>query len=283
VSGRFDRKQKGRLSMIKTDLSGKQALVTGSTSGIGYAIAKRLAEGGASVVVHGRTEEHVSNACAHLSEDVSGIELHGHVADLADSVAVKRLIETFPHIDILVNNAGPTPSVPFFEMTDEEWQRYSDTYILGAVRLARHYLAKMIAQGWGRMLFSAGTTCSFSPGSISVAERMTAWITCKSAVLGLARGLAEIAAGTAVTVNSFIPGPSPSEEALVSHGALKPGGTFRDFEKEFFEGPGMSSVVHRFLRPEEIADLVVFLASDQSSGITGAAFRVDGGIIRSIL
>lgn len=121
------------------------------------------------------------------------------------------------------------------------------------------------------------------PGSASVAERMTAWITCKSAVLGLARGLAEIAAGTAVTVNAFIPGPSPSEEALVSHGALKPGRTFRDFEKEFIEGPGMSSVVHRFLRPEEIADLVVFLASDQSSGITGAALRVDGGIIRSIL
>ncbi len=269
--------------MIKTDLTGKRALVTGSTSGIGYAIAKRMAEGGASVVVHGRTDEHVSQACARLTAEVPGIELCGQVADLTDADAVKRLIEAFPHVDILVNNAGSTPSAPFFEITDEEWQRYSDTYILGAVRLARHYLARMIEHGWGRMLFSAGTTCSFTPGNTSVAERMTAWITCKSAVLGLARGLAEIAAGTAITVNAFIPGPSPSEEALISHGVLNSGRTLKDFEKEFVDGPGMSSVLHRFLRPDEIANLVVFLASEQSSGITGAALRVDGGIIRSIL
>ncbi|HWO31681.1 MAG TPA: SDR family oxidoreductase [Candidatus Acidoferrum sp.] len=269
--------------MINLDLSGKQAIITGSTSGIGYAIAKRMAEAGASVVVHGRTEEHVARACGGLTEEVPGVELCGQVADLTDAAAVRRLIEAVPQVDILVNNAGPTPSVPFFATTDEEWQRYSDTYILGAVRLARHYLARMIEQGWGRMLFSAGTTCSFTPGDTSVAQRMTAWITCKSAVLGLARGLAEIAAGTAVTVNAFIPGPSPSEEALISHGVLKSGRTFRDFEKEFIERPGMSSVLHRFLRPDEIADLVVFLASEQSSGITGAALRVDGGIIRSIL
>jgi NAD(P)-dependent dehydrogenase (short-subunit alcohol dehydrogenase family) len=269
--------------MINVDLAGKRAFITGSTSGIGYAIAKRLAEGGASVVVHGRTDEHVSKACVRMTKEVPGIELCGQVADLTDAAAVKRLIEAVPRVDILVNNAGSTPSVPFFEITDEQWQRYSDTYILGAVRLARHYLAKMIEQGWGRMLFSAGTTCSFTPGDSSVAQKMTAWITCKSAVLGLARGLAEIAAGTAVTVNAIIPGPSPSEEALISHGVIKPGKTFRDFEKEFIAGPGMSSVLRRFLRRDEIADFVVFLASERSSGITGAALRIDGGIIRSIL
>jgi NAD(P)-dependent dehydrogenase (short-subunit alcohol dehydrogenase family) len=269
--------------MINLDLAGKRAFITGSSSGIGYAIAKRMARGGAAVVVHGRTEEHVVKACARLSDEVPGSELRGQVADLTDAAAVGRLIEAVPKVDILVNNAGSTPSVPFFEMTDEQWQRYSDTYILGAVRLARHYLAKMIQQGWGRILFSAGTTCSFTPGDSSVAQKMTAWITCKSAVLGLARGLAEIAAGTAVTVNAFIPGPSPSEEALISHGILKSGKTFPDFEKEFIAGPGMSSVLRRFLRHDEIANFVVFLASEQSSGITGAALRADGGIIRSIL
>ncbi|HML18364.1 MAG TPA: SDR family oxidoreductase, partial [Bryobacteraceae bacterium] len=174
-------------------------------------------------------------------------------------------------------------SVPFFEMTDEQWQRYSDTYILGAVRLARHYAARMIDRGWGRVLFSAGVTCSYTPGDPATALRMTAWITCKSAVVGLARGLAEIAAGTGVTVNSFIPGPSPSQESLAAHGILTAEKTFEDFEREYIAGPGSSSLVRRFLRPKEIADFVVFLASDQASAITGAALRVDGGIIRSIL
>jgi|SRR5580693_2712167 len=150
--------------MINLDLAGKRAFITGSSSGIGYAIAKRMAQGGAAVVVHGRTEEHVVKACARLSREVAGSEICGQVADLTDAAAVGRLIEAVPKVDILVNNAGSTPSVPFFEMTDEQWQRYSDTYILGAVRLARHYLAKMIQQGWGRILFSAGTTCSFTPG-----------------------------------------------------------------------------------------------------------------------
>jgi NAD(P)-dependent dehydrogenase (short-subunit alcohol dehydrogenase family) len=269
--------------MISLNLAGKRAIITGSTSGIDYAIAKRMAEGGASVVVHGRADDHVAKACARLAEEVPGVELCGQVADLTDAGAVRRFIEAVPHADILINNAGPIQSLPFFEITDEEWQRYSDTYILGAVRLARYYLAKMIERGWGRILLSAGTVCSFTPGSSSVAQKMTAWLTCKSAVLGLARSLAEIAAGTAVTVNAFVPGPSPSEEALISHGILKSGKTFRDFEKEFIAGPGMSSVIRRFLRPDEIADLVVFLSSERSSGITGAALRVDGGIIRSIL
>ncbi|MGH2584365.1 MAG: SDR family NAD(P)-dependent oxidoreductase [Dehalococcoidia bacterium] len=138
------------------DLSGRRALVTGSTSGMGYAIAKGLAESGAAVVVHGRSNERVTAACARLTQEVPGADLSGHAAELADAEAVDRLIAEAPQVDILINNAGPIESRPFFEISDEDWQRFFDVYVMAAVRLARHHARRMMDRGWGRVLFSAG-------------------------------------------------------------------------------------------------------------------------------
>jgi NAD(P)-dependent dehydrogenase (short-subunit alcohol dehydrogenase family) len=264
---------------MNIDLAGKRALVTGSTSGIGYAIAAVLAAAGASVIVHGRSDERVAAARAKLTHDVAGADVRGHTAELSDATAVQALVDAVPDVDILVNNAGPIPSSPFFRMSDEEWQRYYDVYVTAAARLARHYLPRMIDRGWGRILTSAGSTCSYTPGDKTVANAMTAWITSKAALLGLSRGLAEIAAGTSVTVNAFIPGPAHTAEA---HARAKMPTSYEEFTTTYFAGPGLSSILRRFIAPREIANLVVFLASDHASAITGAALHADGGIIRGL-
>ena len=266
-----------------TDLTGRIALVIGSASGMGAAITKRLAREGARVVVHGRTESQVEQACRQLEQDVPGAEVTGHAAELADRDAVSALLRAVPDADIVVDNAGPTPSVPITTMTDEQWTRYFDTYVTTAFRLGQHFLPGMVGRGWGRMLFGAGVTCSYSPGDKDVAEQMTAWLTCKSALLGLSRGLAEVTAGSGVTVNAFIPGPTHTEESYLSRATPPQGMRYADIEREFFAGPGLSSLLGRFIHPDEVADVVAFLASPQSSAITGAAVRIDGGIIRPIL
>jgi NAD(P)-dependent dehydrogenase (short-subunit alcohol dehydrogenase family) len=264
---------------MKIDLGGKRALVTGSSSGIGYAIAKGLAEAGAAVVVHGRSKGRVEAARARLASEVPGGDLVGHAADLADGQSVRALTAAIPSVDILVNNAGPIPAAPFLEGTDDEWQRYQDIYVTAAARLARHYLPVMLRAGWGRILCSAGATCSYTPGDPAIARVMIAWLTSKAALLGLARGLAEIAAGTCVTVNAFIPGPAHTAEAHARERMSLP---YEQFGGEYFAGPGLSSVLRRFIKPTEVANLVVFLASEQASAITGATLRVDGGIIRAL-
>ncbi|HZR49210.1 MAG TPA: SDR family oxidoreductase [Streptosporangiaceae bacterium] len=269
---------------MQIKLTGRQALVTGSTSGMGYWMARALAMAGASVVVHGRSDQAVAAARAAIERDVPGATVSGFCAELGDTAAVGRLIDAVPEADILVSNTGPTPSPPVFEMTVADWQRYVDTYVTAAVLLGRHYLASMIGKRWGRMLFGAGVTCSYSPGEPAVAASMTAWLTCKAALVGLSRSLAEIAAGSGVTVNAFIPGPTHTEDSYMARAKPGPGQgrSFEAIEREFFEGPGLPSLLHRFIHPQEVAALVSFLASDQASAITGAAIRVDGGIIRSI-
>jgi NAD(P)-dependent dehydrogenase (short-subunit alcohol dehydrogenase family) len=263
---------------MRIDLHGKRALVTGSTSGIGFAIARGLAEAGAAVVLHGRSQDHVDEARARLASEAPGAQVSGHAAELADGAAIRALTDAVSDIDILVHNAGPFGSAPFLQITDEDWQRYQDIYVTAAVRLSRHYLPGMLRARWGRILCSAGMTCSYTPGDPAIAT-MVAWLTSKAALLGLARGLAEVAAGTGVTVNAFIPGPAHTAE---THARSQMQPAYEQFTAEYFAGPGVSSVLRRFIAPAEVANLVVFLASEQASAITGATLRVDGGIIRTL-
>jgi NAD(P)-dependent dehydrogenase (short-subunit alcohol dehydrogenase family) len=222
---------------MKIDLEGRRALVTGSTSGIGYAIARRLAASGAAVVLHGRSADSTQSARARLSSELPDAQITAHAAELADDSAIRRLLAAEPEIDILVNNAGPIPSAPFFEASDEVWRRYYDIYVTAAAQLARAYMPRMLQRGWGRILCSAGMTCSYTPGDTSIASAMIAWLTSKAALLGLARGLAEVAAGSNVTVNAFIPGPAHTAEAHARH-AMTP--SYEDFTTEYFQGPGLS-------------------------------------------
>jgi NAD(P)-dependent dehydrogenase (short-subunit alcohol dehydrogenase family) len=263
--------------VMRIDLSGKTALVTGSTSGMGYAIAKGLAEAGAAVVIHGRSEASVSQAGERLKQEVPVVNLRGRAAELADDGAVRDLLKAVPDVDILVNNAGPIESKPFFELTDEDWDRFFQVYVMAAVRLSRHYGRAMMKRNWGRILFSAGVTSGFSPGE------MVHYGSCKAALLGLSRGLAENVAGTGITVNAFLPGPTHTEESFMARAKPPAGKTFEAIENELFGSSLLSSVVRRFIRPVEVANFVVFLASEQASAITGAALHVDGGVIRSIL
>jgi NAD(P)-dependent dehydrogenase (short-subunit alcohol dehydrogenase family) len=266
---------------MRIDLTSKTALVTGSTAGMGYAIAEGFAAAGARVVLHGSTTETVAAAADRLRAAVPGCEVAGHSARLEDPEEVAALIAAVPEVDVLVSNTGPTHSSSLFDMDLAEWRGWLDTYLTAGMLLGRHHLAGMMDRGWGRILFGAGVTCSYTPADPSL-DTMTAWLTSKAAMLGLSRGLAEIAAGRGVTVNAFIPGPAMSEERYEAVGGVQ-GKGFAEFERDYFGGAGASSLLRRFIEPSEIADLVVFLASDRASAITGSALRIDGGIIRSIL
>jgi NAD(P)-dependent dehydrogenase (short-subunit alcohol dehydrogenase family) len=261
---------------MKIDLTGKRAIVTGSTSGMGYAVAKGLAEAGAAVVMNGRTEPGVAAAVQQLKDEVPDADVEGVAADVGDQEAIDDVLTLQPHTDILVNNAGPTEATDFFEISDDDWERFLHVYVMAAVRLSRHYAAGMVERGWGRVLFNASLVGGFEPGE------MVHWGTSKAALLGLSRGLAESVAGSGVTVNAFIPGPTHTEESFMARAQLPPGMTFARFEEELFAGSQTTSLLKRFIHPREVANAVVFLASEQASAITGTAVRVDGGIIRSL-
>ena len=261
---------------MNINLKGKKALVTGSTSGMGYAMAKGLAEAGAAVILNGRSDERVTAAIEQLRTDVSYADVSGVAADVGDVAAINRLIVEIPQVDILVNNAGPIESKPFFEITDEDWERFFQIYVMAAVRLSRHYGQGMMKKGWGRILFNASVTGGFMPGE------MVHYGTAKAALLGLSRGLAENLASSGVTANAFIPGPTHTEESFMRRTHQAGEKSFKQIEKELFETPLATSLLQRFITPTEVANMVVFLASDQASAITGAAMHVDGGIIRTI-
>jgi NAD(P)-dependent dehydrogenase (short-subunit alcohol dehydrogenase family) len=261
---------------MKIEMHTRRALVTGSTSGMGFAIAKGLAEAGAEVILHGSTSEHVGAAKARLDAELSNARVGGIAADLSDLGAVDRLIQDAGDIDILISNGGPTETKPFFELTDEDWDRFIRIYLLTPVRLARQFARRMVDKRWGRVLFNAHVVSGLQPAE------MVHWGTVKAGLLGLSRGLAESVSRSGVTVNAFVPGPTHTEESFAARHPDS-GKTFKQIETELFDGPLSTSILRRFIHPDEVASLAVFLASDRASAITGAVLRVDGGIIRSLL
>lgn len=262
-------------------LNDKSALVSGSSAGIGCAIAELLLKEGATVYVNGRTQKRVDDAISKLltSTKCGKEKLKGIVADLGSADGVQALFKTLPEVDILVNNVGIYEPKAFAEITDEMWTRTFDVNVMSGIRLSRQYLPGMLKRNWGRIIFIS------SESGVNIPVEMIHYGVSKTAQLAIARGLAETTAGTNVTVNSVLPGPTASEgvEEFVENMA-KAGNTDKaSVEKEFFEKVRPSSLIKRFASSEEVANLVVYIASPLSSATNGAALRVEGGCVRSIV
>ena len=260
-------------------LTNKTALVTGSTGGIGFAIASLLAQEGASVVVNGRSQERVEEAVERIKTVKKDARVTGVAADLGTKQGVEVLTKAVSSLDILVNNLGIFAAVPFPDITDENWQQFFEVNVLSGVRLSRFYLPQMLRQNWGRIVFIS------SESGVNIPVEMIHYGVTKTAQIALARGLAETTAGTNVTVNSVLPGPTRSEgvERFVQDMARSQGSDEQAVEKEFFRTVRPSSLLKRFAAPEEVAAMVVYLCSPLASATNGAAVRVDGGVVRSIV
>jgi NAD(P)-dependent dehydrogenase (short-subunit alcohol dehydrogenase family) len=259
-------------------LKGKGALVTGSTAGIGFATARALAAEGAHVTVNGRTEARVRDAVERLQLDVPGAHVDGIAADLGSSAGCAALLSRLPEVDVLVNNLGIFEPRSFEQITDEDWLRFFEVNVLSGVRLARHYVRGMRARDWGRIVFVS------SESALQIPVEMIHYGMTKTAQLAVARGLAESLAGTGVTVNSVLPGPTASEGVgeFVARLAAKRGVDAATVEREFFETARPSSLLKRFTTPTEVAAMIAYVCSTQAAGTTGAALRVDGGVVRAI-
>lgn len=267
-------------SDMDLQLGGKRVLVSGSTAGIGFAIAAALVREGAHVTINGRSEARVAAALEALrsARGARESEPRGVAADLGTAEGCELLLRILPDVDVLVNNLGIFEAKPFGEISDGDWRRFFEVNVLSGVRLSRAYLPGMLARNWGRILFVS------SESALQVPVEMIQYGVTKTAQLALSRGLAEMTVGTAVTVNSILPGPTKSEgvAAFVSGLAAQQSKSAADVERDFFRSARPSSLLQRFETPEEIAALAAFLASPQSSGVNGAALRVDGGVVRTI-
>jgi NAD(P)-dependent dehydrogenase (short-subunit alcohol dehydrogenase family) len=255
-------------------LSGKTALVTGSTAGIGFAIAQALSREGARVIVNGRTQQRVDAALAKLADGATGL-----AADLGSAPGIAAAIERFPAVDILVNNLGIFEPKAFEEIPDQDWFRFFEVNVMSGVRLSRHYLPRMKAAGWGRVIFIS------SESAVQIPAEMIHYGLTKTAQLAVSRGLAETTAGTGVTVNAVLPGPTASEGVgeFVARLAEQSGTGRAQVEADFFRSARPSSLLRRFASPDEVAALVAFVASPLASVTNGAALRAEGGIVRSIV
>lgn len=253
-------------------LTGKRVLVTGSTAGIGLAAATLFAKEGAHVIINGRTQARVDAAIAS-----SGAK-EGIAADVGTADGCAAIAKRFVDVDVLVNNAGIFAPVPFEQIADAEWLRFFEVNVLSGVRLSRAYLPGMLKRNWGRILFVS------SESGLQIPVEMIHYGTTKTAQLAVARGLAEHAKGTGVTVNSVLPGPTASEgvSEFVGNLAKVQQLSTAEMEKQFFTHARPSSLLQRFETPDEIAAMIVYLASAQASGTTGASVRVDGGVVRAI-
>jgi NAD(P)-dependent dehydrogenase (short-subunit alcohol dehydrogenase family) len=260
-------------------LRGKSALITGSTAGIGFAIAQGLAREGARVIVSGRSEERVNRAIDAIRQKHGSAEVEGFVGDLSLAEVAAKLTARYSELDILINNLGIFEPKPFTEISDEEWLHFFEVNVLSGVRLARFYLPRMLKKDWGRIIFIS------SESAVQIPAEMIHYGTTKTAQLAVSRGLAELTAGSGVTVNAILPGPTASEgvSEFVDRLSQQANQSAADFEKQFFEKMRPSSLLKRFASTEEVANLAVYVSSPAASATNGAALRADGGVVRSIL
>jgi NAD(P)-dependent dehydrogenase (short-subunit alcohol dehydrogenase family) len=256
-------------------LTDKLALVSGSTKGIGLAIATGLAREGAEVIVSGRAEKSVNDALAKIRRAVPDAKLQGFAGDLSAAATTDALVKRFPAVDMLVNNLGIFEPKPFEQIPDDDWRRFFEVNVLSGVRLSRAYLPEMKQKNWGRIVFIS------SESGIQIPAEMIHYGMTKTAQLAVSRGLAETCAGTGVTVNAVLPGPTRSDGVDEFVKQLSGGKPFVEFEKEFFASIRPSSLLKRFATTEEVANLVVYVCSPLSSATNGAALRVDGGVVRA--
>ncbi|NYZ14057.1 SDR family oxidoreductase [Azospirillum sp. RWY-5-1] len=260
------------------DLSNRRALVTGSTAGIGFAIARGLAAAGAAVVVNGRSAESTERAAARIRDAVPGAVVDPVAADTATAEGAETLFACVDAVDILVNNLGIFEPKPFFDIPDEDWRRFFDVNVLSGVRMARRYAPGMRDRGWGRILFVS------SESALNIPKEMIHYGMSKTAQLSVARGLAVELAATGVTVNAILPGPTRTEGVIdfLKSLADASGRSVEEVETEFFRTERPGSLIRRFADPEEVANLAVYLSSPAASATTGAALRVDGGLVGTI-
>ncbi|MHB1541917.1 MAG: SDR family NAD(P)-dependent oxidoreductase [Steroidobacteraceae bacterium] len=260
-------------------LHSRLALVTGSTAGIGFATAETLAREGATVIVNGRSSARVEAAIGRLRQSVPNGRVEGIAADISDAAGCAAVIEAFPEVDMLINNLGIFEPKPFAAISDGEWLRFFEVNVLSGVRLARHYVGGMRARNWGRIVFVS------SESGVQIPAEMVHYGVTKTAQIAVARGLAETLAGTNVTVNSVLPGPTASEgvERYVEQMARASGQDRASVERDFFKDVRPTSIIRRFATTGEVAALIAYICSAQASATTGAALRVDGGVVRAIL
>lgn len=263
---------------MKIELDGKKALVTGSSGGIGLAIAQGLAEAGAQVVLHGRNADKLKQAADTVARQHPGAQVHTVQADLSTADGAASICAAHPDVDILVNNAGYFAPKSFTEITDDDWRYMLDTNVMSGVRLSRYYLPRMLAADWGRIVFIS------SESALHIPAEMIHYGVSKTALLGVSRGLAELTAGSGVTVNAVLPGPTRSEGVVdfFAEMAREQGLPQEQMERDFIAQHRPSSLLRRLATVEEVANMVVYTCSRQSSATNGAALRVDGGVVRTI-
>ena len=263
---------------MNIDLGGKTALVTGSTAGIGRAIAEGLAKSGANVVINGRKQETVDNAVAAVAMVAERAKICGVAADVSTPAGCDAILAAVPNVDILVNNAGIFEPKPFAEIPDADWTRFFETNVMSGVRLSRAYMPGMIERNWGRIIFIS------SESGLQIPKEMIHYGLTKTAQLALARGLAEVSSGSGVTVNSVLPGPTRSDgvDVFLEAMAKDAGKAPDDMARDFVKAHRPTSLLERFATVEEVANMVVYAASKEASATNGAALRVDGGVVRSI-
>lgn len=259
-------------------LNGKRALVTGSTAGIGFATARVLAREGACVTLNGRTQARVASAVENLRREFPGAIINGIAADLGSDAGCETLIGQLPEVDVLVNNVGIFEAKSFEQIPDEDWIRFFEINVLSGVRLSRHYVRGMRLRNWGRIVFVS------SESGLQIPAEMIHYGMTKTAQLAVARGLAETLVGTGVTVNSVLPGPTASEGVggFVAQLAADRGVDVATVERDFFATARPSSVLQRFATTDEVAAMIAYVCSVPASATTGAALRVDGGVVRAI-